>query len=98
MMTLSQFLAGLAGGSLAAAALSYLSERFPPFQKLEPQIKWWVQLVGTVLLAVAAYAVSVFVSVDTLNAMAPWFAVVVQAVVAFKVNQATHRADVKQLP
>jgi hypothetical protein len=92
-ITLQQFLASLAGGSGAAAALSYLSERFPPFQKLSPLAKWWTQLLGTIGLAVGAYAISVYTPTETLASLAPWFAVVVGAVVAFKVNQATHNID-----
>ena len=92
-ITLQQFLASLAGGSGAAALLSLITERIPAFQKLSANLKWWVNLIGTVGLALGAYATSVYVPTTTLAALAPWFAVIVGAVVAFKVNQAAHKVD-----
>jgi uncharacterized membrane protein YfcA len=93
MMTFQQFLASLAGGVGASALFSWISERVPAFQKLEPQVKWWFELIGTVVIALGAYTVSTFVSTETLNALAPWFGVIALAYASFKSNQLAHRLD-----
>ena len=92
-ITFQQFLALLAGGTLSASILSLVSERFGPFQLLNPDAKKAVQLIGTVLLSIAAYAASIYIPTATITALAPWFAVVVAAYVAWKANQKTHEAD-----
>ena len=93
MLTFEQFLASLAGGVGASALLSWITERIPAFQSLSSNVKWWIELIGTVGIAVGAYAISVYVPTETLTALAPWFSVVALAFASFKANQAAHRID-----
>jgi hypothetical protein len=93
MMTFSQFLAMIAGGTGSSAILSWISERVPAFQNLSPTVKWWVQLIGTIGLSVTAFAVSTYIPEEILDNLAPWFAVVAGAWASFQANQVAHKAD-----
>lgn len=94
-MTIIEFLtwAGTAAG--AAAILSFVAERLPAFQSLTPEVKGYVMLGGSALIALAAYAVLQFVPAETLAVIAPYFQVMYGVVAAWIANQVAHKADKK---
>lgn len=94
-MDLTQFLTWLASAAGAAAALSFVAERVPAFQQLSADLKGYVMLAGSILLALAAYAVLTFVPADQLAQLAPWFQVLYGVVAAWIANQVAHKADPK---
>lgn len=80
-----------AGG--AAAALSFILERVEWFQGLSATNKSWVVLGGTLVIALGAKAILVYVPKEILDALAPWFEVVAGVVVAWVGTQLAHLAD-----
>ena len=53
-MTLPEFLTWLASAAGATVALSFVAERIPAFGTLTPDVKGYVMLIGSALLALAA--------------------------------------------
>lgn len=94
-MTLPDFLTWLASAAGAAAALSFVAERIPAFTALAPDVKGYAMLIGSALLALAAYAVLAFVPAETLAQLAPWFQVIYGVAAAWIANQVAHKADPK---
>lgn len=94
-MTLPEFLTWLASAVGATVALSFVAERIPAFGALTPEVKGYVMLGGSAVLALTAYAVLNFVPADTLAQLAPWFQVVYGVVAAWIANQVAHKADPK---
>lgn len=94
-MDLTQFLTWLGTAAGAAAALSFIAERIPAFQTLTAEVKGYIMLGGSAVLALGAYAVLTYVPPDTLAQLAPWFQVIYGVVAAWIANQVAHKADPK---
>lgn len=94
-MTLEEFLKWLITSSGASAVMSFLLERFPPFQKLSSQVKAWVTYGGTLVLALGAYAIIIYVPAETLAALAPWFTILAGVTIPFVASQIAHKSDPK---
>lgn len=92
-MTLTDFLIWLGSAAGATAFLSFVAERLPAFQALSPQAKSYTMLGGSVVIALAAYAVLTYVPAETLAQLAPVFQVVYGVVAAWLANQFAHKAD-----
>ena len=93
MTDMVQFLTWLASAGGAAATLSFILERIPQFQDLDSNYKSWVNLGGTIVLALSAFAVLTYVPAATLALLAPWFKVVAACVVAWLASQVAHTVD-----
>jgi hypothetical protein len=92
-MTFAQFLAFLCTGGGAAIVFSFVSERIPAFQKLTSEQRSYAILAGSLVISVAAFAVVTFVPQGTLEAIAPWFAVVAGTFTTWLSTQGAHKVD-----
>lgn len=92
-MSVQEFFTFLASSAGATAALSFIAERIPAFQKLAPGSKSLYMLVGSLLIAGTAYAVLTYVPPETLAQIAPAFQLVYGIVGAWMANQIAHKAD-----
>lgn len=92
-MDLREFLIWLGTSAGAGAALSFIAERIPAFNALTSTVKAYIHLLGSLALALAAYAVMTFVPAETLDALLPWFQIVAAGVGTWIVNQVAHKAD-----
>jgi hypothetical protein len=92
-MNIYDFLVWLATAGGAAATLSFILERIPQFQNLTSDLKSWINLSGTIILALAAYAVLTYVPKETLTLLAPWFQIVAACVTAWLASQVAHKID-----
>ncbi len=88
-----EFLLWLASSAGSAAALSFIAERLPSFQKLDPGRKAAVHLGGSLAIALAAYGVLTYVPPETLKAITPVFQLVAGVVGAWIANQIAHKTD-----
>lgn len=94
-VSLMNTLIWLATGGGAVIVLSWVSERIPAFQALQPQTRWWIQLIGSVVLAIGAKVLILNLPQSTLDAVAPYFETVAGIVLLFVANQVAHTLDPK---
>lgn len=92
-MDLMQFLTWLASAAGATAFLSFVAERIPAFQTLSAGAKGYVMLGGSIVIALAAFAVITYVPPAVLDQLKPWFQVVYGVVAAWLASQFAHKAD-----
>lgn len=92
-MTIYQFFTWLATAGGAAAVLSFILERIPKFQELTSDVKAWVNLGGTIVIALTGYAVITYVPQSVLDQMAPWFQIIAACVTGWLASQVAHRID-----
>lgn len=92
-MDLKQFLIWLASSGGAAVALSFIAERSEKFKALPSNTKQYIQLGGSLVLALSAYAVMTYVPESVLTALLPWFQIVAGVLGTGLVNQIAHKAD-----
>lgn len=90
-MTLEQFLLWLITGGGAVSLFSWICEQIPQFQVLAPKAKWWIQLIGSVVLACLAKVILNFVPAEVIAAIAPYFQIVAGIVTVFLTNQVYHK-------
>jgi hypothetical protein len=94
-MTIYQALVWFATAAGSAAALSFIAERIPSFQTLSETTKSNVHLFGSMIIALASYAILTYTPQDVLSAIAPWFTVVYGVFVTWMANQLAHKNDPK---
>lgn len=94
-VSLMNTLIWLATGGGAVIVLSWVSERIPAFQVLQSQTRWWIQLIGSVVLAIGAKVLILNLPQSTLDAVAPYFETVAGIVLLFVANQVAHTLDPK---
>lgn len=92
-MDLQQFLTWLATAGGYSAALAFISERLPWFQTLSPQNKQLFHLVGSLVIALGAYAALTYLPPATLAALKPYFVIVSGVVGTWMGNQFAHKVD-----
>lgn len=92
-MSLNEFVVFLASSAGASAALSFIAERLPAFQKLTSQQKSAIMLFGSLAIALSAYGVLTYVPPETLDALQPIFQVIYGVVATWLANQFAHKAD-----
>lgn len=92
-MSIQEFLTFLASAGGASAALSFVAERIPAFGTLPSNTKALIHLGGSLVIALAAYAVLAYVPAETLAQLAPMFQVVYGVAGAWIANQLAHSAD-----
>ena len=92
-MGLNEFLLYAATGVGASALLSFITERWPLFQTWSPEARAYFSLIGSVLIALGAWAVLTYVPPDTLEQLRTPFQIVAGVVVAWLGNQFAHAND-----
>lgn len=92
-MQIDQFVTFLASAGGASAAMAFLFERIPAFQALTGERKSLVVLAGSLVIALAAWAVLTFVPPATLAQIAPVFQIVYGVVGTWIASQFSHAAD-----
>lgn len=92
-MDLRDFLIWIASSGGAAVALSFIAERSEKFKALPSATKQYIQLGGSLVLALSAYAVMTYVPESVLTALLPWFQIVAGVLGTGLVNQIAHKAD-----
>jgi len=90
---LIDFLTWVASSGGAAVLLAFVLERIPAFQALAGEVKSWLTLGLTIVLALGAYAILTYVPAGILAALAPWFAVVGAVVTTWLAAQGAHAVD-----
>lgn len=91
-MNFNDFLTWLASSVGASAALSFIAERIPGFTNLSSSAKSYIMLVGSVAVALIAYAIAQLPP-ETLDPLKPWFMIVYGVVATWIANQVAHRQD-----
>lgn len=91
--SLLAFITWLATASGTAAAVSFIAERWPAFQQLEPRDKSIFMLVASALIAVISYGVMTYVPSEMLAQLEPVFKLIAGVVGAWMANQFAHAAD-----
>lgn len=92
-MTINEFFVWLASSAGAAAFFSFIAQRIPALDNLSPAQKSYLHLVGSVTIALAAWAVLTYVPPDVLDQLAAPFRVLYGVIIAWLANQIAHRAD-----
>jgi hypothetical protein len=92
-MDLATFLTWLGSAGGAAAVFSFIAERIPALQEWTPLERSLLHLVGSLGIALAAYAVLTYVPPDTLAQLAPAFQLVYGVAAAWLANQIAHTND-----
>lgn len=92
-MDIKSFLIWLSSAGGAAAALSFIAERLPAFQKLTSGQKQAVHLGGSLAIALIAYAILTYVPPEMLEQIKPIFALVAAVVGSWITGQVAHAHD-----
>jgi len=92
-MTLEETLIWLVSGGGAASIASWILERIPWYQQQSSETRRWIFVIVSLVLAVGAYAVIQFVPQETIDIIAPWFAVIAGVAVPILAGQAAHYLD-----
>ena len=92
-MDAQQFLTWLAVGGGYSAVLAFISERIPAFQALTPSNKQLFHLVGSLVIALAAYAALTYIPAAQLDALKPYFVVVSGVLGTWMAGQVAHNSD-----
>lgn len=92
-MDLRDFFIWLASSAGAAAALSFIAERNSWFLKQSSSTKSYIQLGGSLVIALSAYAIVTYVPDTVMAALLPWFQIVAAVVGTWLANQLAHKGD-----
>jgi len=92
-MDAQQFLTWLLSAGGYSAALAFITERIPAFQKLTPANKQLFHLVGSLIIALAAYAALTYLPKETLDAAKPFFVIISGVLGTWMTGQIAHNAD-----
>ncbi len=92
-MDVQQFLTWLATAGGYSAALAFLTERVPAFQKLSPNNKQLFHLVGSLIIALLAYAALTYLPKETLEQVKPYFVIVSGVIGTWGAGQIAHNQD-----
>lgn len=93
LTNLNDFLIWLSTGGGSMAALAFLVERIPAFQKLSANHKSLAILAGALVLALGSYTILTYVPPAILSQIAPIFAIVAGVAGAWMVGQGAHTVD-----
>ena len=91
-MAVKDFLVWLAGGGCIFAA-SWILERFPKYVALSSQVKEWIFFGVAAVLGATAYAVSVYVPIEVLVALAPFFGIIAAVFSYVFLGKTFHNTD-----
>ena len=92
-MTIYEFLTWVGSAGGAAAVLSFVLERIPAFQQLSSEARSWVNLAGTIVIALTAYCIITYVPPEYLTAAAPFFQIIAACVTTWLASQVAHKVD-----
>ena len=92
-MTLQEFLTFIVSSGGNAIIASWILERIPWYQGLAAQMKQWVYFAGVLGLAVIGYVVLTYVPKETLDSLAPIFALIYASFGSVFVGSAFHKVD-----
>jgi len=92
-MDAQQFLTWLAVGGGYSAVLAFIAERVPAFQTLSPSNKQLFHLVGSLAIALLAYAALTYLPKETLDVAKPYFVIVSGVLGTWMTGQIAHNAD-----
>lgn len=79
---------GTAGGS--SIAVSWILEQISSFQLLESKLKKWVYFSACLVLAIGSYCVLTYVPAEILNAIAPFFNIVIVVFISNFIGEGFH--------
>jgi len=85
-MDLQQFLAWLASGTGASIAATWLFARWGWYNGLEESMRKFLLAITVSLIGLAAYGVVLFVPIETIQMLSPYFAIVAFAFTNFFVG------------
>ncbi len=92
-LSLTEWLTWVFAGGGAAAFMSFVAERSKWFQSKTPAGRSYLTVIGSVVIAVAARAVLVYVPADVLAQIAPWFVVIAGTAAPWVFSQLAHKID-----
>lgn len=92
-MSLIEFLTWIATSGGAAGIMSFILERLGVFQNLPPERKSLVVLAGSLVLAITAYLILTYVPQETLDQIAPIFAIIYGVAYTWISSQVLHFVD-----
>ncbi len=88
---LQEVLAMLAAGVGVGAVVSFLLERFPPFQDISPAGRWWVVFGLSLGLPLAATAALQFIPPEAWALIEPWWEALATGFLVWAGSQAAHK-------
>jgi len=91
-MSINEFLSWVVYSGGGAILVSKLLELIPAFQTLASQLKWWINLVGVLVVVGGFYAVLTYVPVDLLATIDPWFKLLSAIVISYTGGQIAFKA------
>jgi hypothetical protein len=91
-MDVYDLLIWLASGG-AVIAVSWLCERWAWFQAQSSDVKKWIQYGASAVVAIAALLIQQYVSMETLELIAPYVTVLISIFGMIFLNQASHSLD-----
>jgi hypothetical protein len=92
-MSPQEFLQWLASGLGANVVVSFLVERWPWFQNLASDTKKFLSIVGTAVIALAAYGIMIYVPATFWASINPYWQIIVAVVGMFVGTQVFHKFD-----
>lgn len=92
-LSLTDFILWLTTSAGTSAVLSFLFERWAYFQAQSAKLKPWIMYGASLAVALAAYAVIVFVPADVIATLQPWFLIAAGVTVPFVATQIAHKND-----
>lgn len=84
------FLVWLGTGGGAIAAFSWLVELFPAWHALKPEAKRLYSIVGSIVIAVAAFVGLQYIPAEVIEAIDPYFKLLAGLLVTYFGGQAFH--------
>jgi len=85
-MTITDFLTYLVGGGALVAA-SWILGQIPGYDALSDKIKQWIFFAVAIFFGGGAFAITKYVPVATINAIAPYFGIAAFAFLSIFINR-----------
>lgn len=92
-MSIPEFLTWLATSAGASGVAAFLLERLAAFQAQPAERKPWIVYGVSVVIALTAYAVQIYVPADVLAQLQPVFVILAGLTIPFIASQLAHKAD-----
>jgi hypothetical protein len=92
-MSLNEFLIWLSSAGGNIALVSWILERSSWFGALESDVKEYVLVAFSIVVAVLGYVVLTYVPVETLTMLAPYFTIVYAAISTVILGKTFHKID-----
>lgn len=92
-MNFYDFLTWIVSAGGAAILFSWIVERIKGFQTLTSQTKFWITLVGTVILAVGAWFGMEYIPPEVFEEINPLFKIIYGTIIVFLGKEFAHALD-----